>query len=581
MNTAEYLIKKLEELGVNDFFGLPGDYNFNLLYAVENNPNTNWIGCTNELNAGYAADGYARMRGYGAIITTYGVGELSAINAIAGCMAENVPVVSIVGVPATKCINNKTCIHHNFQDVNYYAFYEAHKSVTAACAYLTRDNAKLEIDRVLKVLVKEKKPVYIAVPLDIAKMEISEREVSYDWVSDEDNLKIVSSKIAAKVNNAKKPVILGDVQVKRFDSRIEYKEFVSKTGIPVTNFLMGTNLIDMDYENYLGGYYSEYKNQIAREYLEETDCLIAVGPVYCDLNSFGFNLPYKINDHIAIYGTYTYVEGTRYDNVKMSDVLEASVKLIDKKDIKIEKPNIGYNHREATAEKLTSSYIYPRLQEFIKENDIVIAETGIVPHGIAPMKFPNNTELQTQTLWGSIGWATPATLGVCLAKPKSRVILITGEGSHQLTAMEIGNMLRRGVKPIIIVLNNNGYTIERVLSDNPNDKFNDIMQMNYSKFARVFDGDVWSTKVTTAEDFDKALKVTQIMNKMCYIEICTDKMDMPSITRDMAEKFMKTADSRQEHYCDEKEQKEEEPVLSPDNSGMMFETVVHKGITED
>ena len=581
MNTAEYLIKKLEELGVNDFFGLPGDYNFNLLYAVENNPNTNWIGCTNELNAGYAADGYARMRGYGAIITTYGVGELSAINAIAGCMAENVPVVSIVGVPATKCINNKTCIHHNFQDVNYYAFYEAHKSVTAACAYLTRDNAKLEIDRVLKVLVKEKKPVYIAVPLDIAKMEISEREVSYDWVSDEDNLKIVSSKIAAKVNNAKKPVILGDVQVKRFDSRIEYKEFVSKTGIPVTNFLMGTNLIDMDYENYLGGYYSEYKNQIAREYLEETDCLIAVGPVYCDLNSFGFNLPYKINDHIAIYGTYTYVEGTRYDNVKMSDVLEASVKLIDKKDIKIEKPNIGYNHREATAEKLTSSYIYPRLQEFIKENDIVIAETGIVPHGVAPMKFPNNTELQTQTLWGSIGWATPATLGVCLAKPKSRVILITGEGSHQLTAMEIGNMLRRGVKPIIIVLNNNGYTIERVLSDNPNDKFNDIMQMNYSKFARVFDGDVWSTKVTTAEDFDKALKVTQIMNKMCYIEICTDKMDMPSITRDMAEKFMKTADSRQEHYCDEKEQKEEEPVLSPDNSGMMFETVVHKGITED
>ena len=581
MNTAEYLIKKLEELGVNDFFGLPGDYNFNLLYAVENNPNTNWIGCTNELNAGYAADGYARMRGYGAIITTYGVGELSAINAIAGCMAENVPVVSIVGVPATKCINNKTCIHHNFQDVNYYAFYEAHKSVTAACAYLTRDNAKLEIDRVLKVLVKEKKPVYIAVPLDIAKMEISEREVSYDWTSDEDNLKIVSSKIAAKVNNAKKPVILGDVQVKRFDSRIEYKEFVSKTGIPVTNFLMGTNLIDMDYENYLGGYYSEYKNQIAREYLEETDCLIAVGPVYCDLNSFGFNLPYKINDHIAIYGTYTYVEGTRYDNVKMSDVLEASVKLIDKKDIKIEKPNIGYNHREATAEKLTSSYIYPRLQEFIKENDIVIAETGIVPHGVAPMKFPNNTELQTQTLWGSIGWATPATLGVCLAKPKSRVILITGEGSHQLTAMEIGNMLRRGVKPIIIVLNNNGYTIERVLSDNPNDKFNDIMQMNYSKFARVFDGDVWSTKVTTAEDFDKALKVTQIMNKMCYIEICTDKMDMPSITRDMAEKFMKTADSRQEHYCDEKEQKEEEPLLSPDNSGMMFETVVHKGITED
>ena len=93
MNAAEYLVKKLEELGVNDFFGVPGDYNFNLLYAVENNPKTNWIGCTNELNAGYAADGYARVKGYGAIVTTYGVGELSAINAIAGSYAEYFPVV--------------------------------------------------------------------------------------------------------------------------------------------------------------------------------------------------------------------------------------------------------------------------------------------------------------------------------------------------------------------------------------------------------------------------------------------------------------------------------------------------------
>ena len=584
MNTAEYLIKQLEELGVNDFFGLPGDYNFNLLYAVENNPNTNWIGCTNELNAGYAADGYARLRGYGAIITTYGVGELSAINAIAGSMAENVPVVSIVGVPATKCINNRTCVHHNFQEVNYYACYEAHKPVVAATAFLTRDNAKLEIDRVLKILVKEKKPVYIAIPIDIAKMEISDKTVSYDWTSDEEVLKIVTSKIAAKINSSQKPVILGDVLIKRFDSKIEYREFVTKAGIPVTNFLMGTNIIDMDYEKYIGGYYSKFKNPVAEKMINETDCLIAVGPVYTDLNAFGFNLPYKINDHIGIYGTYTYVDGVRYNDVKMSDVLEGITKLIDKKDIKVEKPLIGYEHKDCSSKNLTSEYIYPRLQEFIKENDIIIAETGIIPHGIAPMKFPDSTELQTQTLWGSIGWGTPATLGACLAKPKSRVVLITGEGSHQLTAMEIGNMLRRDVKPIIIVLNNNGYTIERVLSDSPNDKFNDIMQMNYSKFARVFEGDVWSTKVNTEEDFDKALKVTQIMNKMCYIEICTDAMDMPKLTEDLISNFRKnnqiTEKSTPEQYCETTKEiiKEEE---KKENSSINFETVVHKGLLEE
>lgn len=583
MNTAEYLIKKLEELGINDFFGLPGDYNFNILYAVENNPNTNWIGCTNELNAGYAADGYARMRGYGAIITTYGVGELSAINAIAGSNAENVPVISIVGVPATKCIDAKTCVHHNFQEVNYYACYEAHKPVTATTAYLTKDNAKMEIDRILKVFVKERKPVYVAIPLDIAKMEISDKQVDYDWTSNEDNLKQVTTKIVAKINNSKKPVILGDLLVKRFDARIEFKEFVAKSGIPVTNFLMGTNLIDMDYEKYIGGYYAKFKNPIAEKYVNETDCLIAVGPVYTDLNAFGFNLPYSINDQIAIYGTYTYVDGVKYEDVKMVDVLESVTKLIDTKEMFVEKPRIGYEHVATSSTPLTSEYIYPRLQEFIKENDIVVAETGIIPHGVAPMKLPNNVELQTQTLWGSIGWATPATLGVCLAKPKSRVILITGEGSHQLTAMEIGNMLRRDIKPIIIVLNNKGYTIERVLSDSPDDKFNDIMQMNYSKFARVFDGDVWSTKVTTAEDFDKALKVTQIMNKMCYIEICTEAMDMPKLTEDLIANFRKNAQkteaSAQELYC-EKAKVEEKKVfeLKSDNVSFDYETVVHKGL---
>lgn len=578
MNTAEYLIKKLEELGINDFFGLPGDYNFNILYAVENNPKTNWIGCTNELNAGYAADGYARQRGYGAIITTYGVGELSAINAIAGSFAENVPVISIVGVPAVKCIENKTLVHHNFSDVRPYAFAEAHKPVVETTAFLNRDNAKLEIDRVLKVFVKEKRPVYIAIPVDIAKMEISDRDVDYNWTSDAETLSAVVQKIVNKINDSTKPVILGDALVKRFDARLEFREFAEKSGIPVTNFLMGNNLVDSNYDKYLGMYYSKFRNPVAEEYLENTDCLIAVGPIYSDLNAFGFNLPYKINSHVAIYGTYTYVDGTKYENVKMTDVLEGISEQIEYKNFEFEKPVIGYEKTTAPEGELTSDYIYPRLQEYLNENDIIIAETGIVPHGICQMKFPPNVEVHTQTLWGSIGWATPAALGVCLANPNSRVILVTGEGSHQLTAMEIGNMLRRGVKPVVIVLNNQGYTIERLLSDNPEDKFNDIMNMNYSKFARVFDGEVWSTKVTTEDDFDKALKVTQIMNKLCYIEICTGAMDMPQLTRDVITSFKGEGDasakSIPETYCDSKITAEKH------DDNINFETHVHKSLKE-
>ena len=581
MNIAEYIVKRLEELGVNDFFGLPGDYNFNLLYAVDNNPNTKWIGCTNELNAGYAADGYARIRGYGALITTYGVGELSAINAVAGSTAENVPVACIVGIPSTKFIENKTLLHHNLQDANYSAYKNAFSSVVSAATLLNKDNAKLEIDNMLKIMVKEKKPVYIAIPDDIAQMEVTDRSPYYDWVSDKNNLSKAAEKIVEKISKSQKPVIIGDTLIKRFDAQLEYKEFVTKSKIPVSNFLMGLNIIDMDYERYIGSYFGKFRNPIAQKYIEESDCIIAVGPIYSDINSFGYNLPKNINDDIAIYGNYTYIEGKKYDNIKMSDILEAITELVETKNIEIDKPNIGYKPRTTENTQLTSEYIYSRVQEFLKDNDILIAETGCVPLGVAQIKFPQNAEIQFQTLWGSIGWATPATLGACIAKPQSRVILVTGEGAHQLTAMEIGNMLRNDVKPIIILINNNGYTVERLLCQNPLEEFNDIVNVNYAKFARAFDGDIWATKVTTAEDFDKALKVTQIMNKMCYIEVCTDKMEAPQLVKDLASDMKERAKVIKPEKSTQVFEKIEDVILTDTSNDFEYETIVHKGFAED
>ena len=580
MQTAEYIVKHLEELGINEFFGLPGDYNFNILYAIENNPNTKWIGCTNELNAGYAADGYARIRGYGALVTTYGVGELSAINAIAGCMAENVPVIHLVGLPSTKNIESKKLIHHNFQNVDYQNFINAYKNVTAASAFLTKDNAKIEIDRIFKTLIREKKPVYLAIPEDIALMEISDKVIAYDWISDKNTLDELSLKIANKINNSQNPVIIGDILVKRFNAELEYKEFVYKSGIPTTNFLMGTNLIDMESENYMGSFLGEQSNPIIQQYVVNTDCLIAVGPIYSDLNSFGQTLPYKIENHIAIYGTYTYFEGKCYDNVKMADLLETVTNLIGKKEIKIESVNLGLKPPVEKNEAISSLYIYARLQDFIKENDIIIAETGTIPYGIVQLKFSSSVEILTQNLWGSIGWATPATLGACLAKTQSRVILISGEGAHQITAMEIGNILRQGLKPIIIIINNNGYTTERLLSNNPQDNFNDIVQMNYAKFARVFDGDIWATKVSTTDDFDKALRVTQIMNKLCYIEISTDSLDTPNIVKEFINKLKEKNNkiNISETNVNNIYNTQKELTLSNTDEHCKYETIVHRAL---
>ena len=163
------------------------------------------------------------------------------------------------------------------------------------------------------------------------------------------------------------------------------------------------------------------------------------------------------------------------------------------------------------------------------------------------------------------------------------MILITGEGSHQQTAMEIGSMLRYGVKPVIVVINNHGYSTDRLFSDNLSGGFNDVMQMNYAKFARCFEGDIWATKVNTAEDFDKALRVTQIMNKLCYIEACIDSLDTSSLTREL----IKTLKSKihdvkiPETNINNIYRSIEEVTLSVPESDSEYQTVVHKAFDEN
>lgn len=532
MRVSDYLIKCLEKIGINHVFGLPGDYNFEILYSVNRTPNVEWVGCTNELNAGYAADGYAREKGFGAIVTTYGVGELSAINAIAGSYAENVPVISIVGVPQTRKIENKTLIHHNFLTPNYYAFEQAYKNVTETTAYLTKENAKSEIDRILTVFLKERKPVYVAIPIDVTQAEIDDKPGFEYPKSDEETLKTVVDKIKTMVENSKHPVLLADNMLKRYQCVEGFRKLAQKTNYPTSNFLMGMGAINTSSKNYAGTYLASYGNETAKEVLYNTDCLISFGVVYSDLNAFGFSLPYDYKDYVAIYGSYTIINHKQYDNVMMKDVIEALTEVLPKRDCSVE-ALIGYHHSELKNEKLTSDYIYPRLQEFFSENDSIFLETGIIQHGFAGTRLPDNVTVNAQTLWGSIGWATPAAFGgaVALENTDKRVVLLTGEGSHQLTATEVSNMMHRGLKPVVIVLNNHGYTIERLLSAHPDDSFNNIIQWDYSKLPAVFEGEVEVAQARTDKEFDIALKNAKNNNKMNYIEIFTEEMDIPVISK--------------------------------------------------
>lgn len=534
----DYLIKELNNLGIEDIFGLPGDFNFDIVEAIEKNDNVNWIGSTNELNAGYAADGYARVKGYGAMVSTYGVGELSAMNAIAGAMAENVPVMKIVGIPATKHIENKTRLHHNLDKVNYRAFERAYSNVVEASAFLDKENAKKEIDRLINTMVKTKRPVYVAIPMDVCSIEVEDDFKMDEIVSDEQNLKIVVDLISEEIKKSSSPAVLVDALARRFDAVDEINLFVKNTAIPSCSFLRGMDIIENDNKNYLGVYVGKLDNKICYDYINSSDCILACGTVISDLNTMGFDIKFDLKNHINIQPYYTEIRGKKFENVLIKDVFKGlNKKLNYVSEINLSRALIYGEPLNIDTEKpLRADYIYPRLNKFLKENDIFLTEVGLVPFGAIPMRLPKNTLIQNQILWGSIGWATPCAEGCAMADRNRRTILVTGDGAHQLTAQEISTMMRNNLKPIIFVINNSGYTVERILCDDVNYKYNDIAVWDYKLLPKVFKGECFVASASTNKEFDEVLKAVEKeqKEKMCYIELKTDYLDIPPLSLGMA-----------------------------------------------
>lgn len=531
VTVADYLVKKLKFLGIKNVFGLPGDYNFNILDAIIKDDEINWVNSTNELNASYSSDGYARINGYGAVVTTYGVGELSAINGIAGSMAENVPVIHIAGVPKTSFIEKNIIVHHNFSNPNYYLFENAYKNVVETTAYLNFENTKKEIDRVINVFVNEKKPVYIAIPVDVCEFLIDDDgfdKIEYKK-SDEKALNETVSEIISLIEKAKNPIIFFDYLCKRYNLKNEIKEFINKTNMKFGTFLMGKGIIDETNPNFTGVNGGNLSSFVQNE-IKKSDLIITAGYLNADLNTGGFSAFEKEID-IEIRKNETIIKGKVYKNVLLQDVIlklnEKITKTFEKNDFKQIKKKINEKG------KIKVDDILPLIETVLDEDDIFTMETGLFSLSGSFLNLKKNVEYLSQTLWGSIGWATPALFGAMMADNKKCHIMFTGEGAHQLTIQEMANFFEYDLKPVIFVLNNNGYTVERVLSKDPNDKFNNITNWNYPKLIEGFSNnkDYFIKTVSTLESFIKTIDEIKKLKgkKLCYVEIMTDKKDYGSL----------------------------------------------------
>lgn len=525
MTVIQYVLSRLKNIGISDVFGVPGDFAFPINDAICNDPEMRWIGCCNELNAAYAADGYARIKGLSAVCTTYGVGELSALAGIAGSYAEHLPVFHLVGAPNMSVQSARAVMHHTLGNGEYDLFHRMSQSVVCASAVMTPQNVAYETERLIGEALYHRRPVYMALPADLANQPVlSLAEPISVGYSDPNSLAAATEAILSVLAKANRACLLPGILIARAGLRSELLDFVNASGLPFATMFMAKSVLDEQHPSFIGMYDGKLMNHGVGAFVEECDCLLAIGTLFSDFNTGAFTANVDSQKLINIKHHCVHIGSKVYPNVEMREILAALVEFVPKRHWgpDLDPPSLG-SPTGTGADPITADALYPRWANFLRPDDILVAETGTVSMGLGFVRMPAGASFHNQTLWGSIGWATPAAFGAAVAAPHRRVVLVTGEGAHQFTVQEISQFARRGIRPIIFVLNNSGYLIERLLCKDPESEYNDIAPWNYSELPRALGCSDWFTaRVDTCGKLDQALASAAVAGAGAYIEVVTD-----------------------------------------------------------
>lgn len=531
---ADYLLDRLAQIGIKHLFGVPGDYNLLFLDHVISHPQIAWVGCANELNAAYAADGYARCKPAAALLTTFGVGELSAINGIAGSYAEYLPVIHIVGAPTLRSQRAGELLHHTLGDGDFSHFARMAKEVTVAQSSLTVANAEAEIDRLLTIALLEHRPVYLLLPSDVAQARLSSRPAPLmlnRGPLSSSSLRAFSAAARKKLESARSVSLLADFLAGRFGVEPELAQWLNEVHIPHATLLLGKGILDESHPDFIGTYAGAASNPQVQATIESADVVINVGVRFTDTITAGFSHRLSTDKCIDIQPFESRVGDQIFRQLPMREAVQAlhqlTLSLVE-----------SWGHAAAIRHKLPcalepelNQHAFWRLmQDFLRPDDIIIADQGTACFGAATLRLPHGCCFIGQALWGSIGYTLPAAYGAQTASPQRRVILLVGDGAAQLTVQELGSILRDGLKPIIFLLNNEGYTVERAIHG-PEQRYNDIAQWNWTLLPQALGGGsaLRTLRVTEPEQLAQVLTELDLQPQMAFVEVVLPQMDIPEL----------------------------------------------------
>lgn len=528
ITVADYLFSRLRQLGVDSVFGVPGDYNLRLLDFVEPS-GLHWTGNCNELNAAYAADGYARINGLSAMITTFGVGELSAINGIAGAFTEKAPIVHIVGTPPRPKQEARVLVHHTLGDGDYRHFANMAAHVTVAQVNLMDPRlVPDQIDWVLKQALLHSQPVYLEIPDDMPDVLVDAKnlgnKIEPDHYPHTKTEAAVLETVKERMYGAKQPLIIVDGDTRAMGICKEAEELVQLTGWPTWTTAFGRALINEQLPNVYGIFIGPFGNQDWKKYHDTADLVLVLGPHYSDTNTSLFATVPDPAKTISFSMHNVQVDGITHRNISTQSVR----RLIDGLDAS-RIPKIQALSKPVVTEKtlessgiITHEHFWHKVNFLFKEGDTILAETGTSSYGSQLFSLPRNTRLFNPVTWLSIGYMLPATLGAVLGQrdrtkdEKTRGFLFIGDGSLQMSVQEISTMIKEKLNIVIFVISNGGYTIERAIHGRTQ-SYNDVAAWRHSQATSFFGADEEHAKNNSFvaknwADLDRVLKSESILN---------------------------------------------------------------------
>jgi indolepyruvate decarboxylase len=343
------------------------------------------------------------------------------------------------------------------------------------------------------------------------------------------------------INAARQPVILADVELHRFGLQSQLLRLAQKTNIPVASTLLGKSVIGEHHPFYLGVYEGAMGREDVRRYVETSDCVIMLGVFLTDINLGVFTA--RLDPARSIYATseklsirYHNYEGARFQDF-LAGLLRAKlrrrasgrwphpVRLAPKAGVHADAP-------------ITVRGLFERLNAFLAEDTVVVCDAGDALFGAADLYIHRGTDFLGPAYYASLGFAVPASIGVQLANPRSRSLVLVGDGAFQMTGMELSGALRYGLDPIVVVLNNHGYGTERPMQDGP---YNDLQPWRYHRLPELLGGGRGFLVRTENELADALATAAKQRGTFCLIEVDLDPHDhspaLQRLTARMAKKI--------------------------------------------